>query len=421
MRLIKNGNVVFNDSVAKADILIDEGKIVDIQDELNVENVEVLNVDGLYVLPGLIDVHVHLREPGYTHKETIRTGTMAAVKGGFTTICPMPNVIPYPDNVETVKEYLKLIDENAVNNVYPYATMTKAEKGLEVVDIKEIKKLGIEIFSDDGVGVKDDAIMQEIFNQAKENDVMIVAHTEDMNYRPKGASVHLGSYTNQLGYIGIDSKCESEALKRDLDIMLKGNKYHACHISAKESVEYLREAKKKGLDVSGEVTAHHLILEDKDVKGTNFKMNPPLRSHEDRMALIKGLEDETLDFIASDHAPHTEEEKSKSMEEAPFGIVSLETSFPLLYTEFVKNEKRWSLNDLVKYMSFKPAKRFNFINKGEIAVGKDADLTIVDLEHQFTIDKNEFVSMGHNTPFDKWKVYGKIKETIVGGKTVWKG
>ncbi len=409
MRLIKNGHVVLKDEIVKADILIDE-KIVAIKEKIEEKDAEVIDATNLYVLPGLIDVHVHLREPGFSHKETIKTGTMAAIKGGFTTICAMPNVIPYPDDEKTIKEYLELIEKNALCHVYPYATMTVEEKGIEMVDFKKIKKLGIKIFSDDGVGVQDDKLMKEIFDEALKEDVMIVAHTEDMNYRPKGASMHEGEYSKQNGLIGIDSRCEYEAIRRDLGLLNKKNRYHICHMSAKESVKLLKEAKLNGYDVSGEVTTHHLLLEDKDVSGTNYKMNPPLRSHEDRLALIEGLESGVIDFIASDHAPHSESDKAKSMAEAPFGIVSLETSFAMLYTEFVK-KNRWKLNDLVSYMSYKPARRFDFENKGEIALGLDADLILVD----------EFVSMGHNTPFDKRRVYGKVIETMVNGKTVWKG
>lgn len=419
MRLIKNGHVVLKDEIVKADILIDE-KIVAIKEKIEEKDAEVIDATNLYVLPGLIDVHVHLREPGFSHKETIKTGTMAAIKGGFTTICAMPNVIPYPDDEKTIKEYLELIEKNALCHVYPYATMTVEEKGIEMVDFKKIKKLGIKIFSDDGVGVQDDKLMKEIFDEALKEDVMIVAHTEDMNYRPKGASMHEGEYSKQNGLIGIDSRCEYEAIRRDLGLLNKKNRYHICHMSAKESVKLLKEAKLNGYDVSGEVTTHHLLLEDKDVSGTNYKMNPPLRSHEDRLALIEGLESGVIDFIASDHAPHSESDKAKSMAEAPFGIVSLETSFAMLYTEFVK-KNRWKLNDLVSYMSYKPARRFNFENKGEIALGLDADLILVDLDHEFEINKDEFVSMGHNTPFDKRRVYGKVIETMVNGKTVWKG
>lgn len=421
MRLIKNGMLVLKDGIEQLDILLDNGKISQIGANINIDGAEIIDASNLYVMPGLIDVHVHLRQPGYENKETILTGSKAAAKGGFTSICAMPNVVPYPDNPETIKEYLKLIKENSIVNIYPYATMTKAEKGQEPVDFEAIKKLGINIFSDDGVGVASDEVMKEILIKAKRNDVMIVAHTEDMQYRPKGASVHLGDYTAKLGLIGIASACEYMALKRDLSLLDGENRYHACHISCMESVEALRAAKVLGYDVSGEVTAHHLLLEDKDVKGTNYKMNPPLRSHADRMALIKGLEDGSLDFIASDHAPHTAAEKAESMSEAPFGIVSLETSFAVLYTHFVKETKRWTLNQLIDWMSYKPAKRFNLSGKGELVIGGDADIVLADLKDEYQIDADTFASKGRNTPFNGVMVSAKIVETIVRGETVWKG
>ena len=419
MRLIKNGTLYYDGKLQKLDLLLNNDKIEKIGENID-EDCEIIDASGLYVLPGLIDVHVHLREPGYTYKETIKSGSMAAAKGGFTTICPMPNVIPYPDNPETIKAYLKKLQDDAIINVFPYATMTKEEKGKAIVDFAAIKKMGINIFSDDGVGVQDDEIMKEIFNRALKEDVMIVAHTEDMRYRPKGASMHLGKCSAEKHLIGIPSECESAALKRDLAIMHPQNRYHACHISAKESVAALREYKKRGYDVSGEVTAHHLLLEDKDVEGPNFKMNPPLRSHEDRMALIEGLESGALDFIASDHAPHSAEEKRESMEKAPFGIVSLETSLAVLYSEFVY-KGRWKLGQLIDWMSLKPALRFGFKNKGLIKEGYDADIILVDFDHPYKIDVNSFVSKGHNSPFDGLEVYGKVQETIVAGRTVFKG
>ena len=276
-------------------------------------------------------------------------------------------------------------------------------------------------FSDDGVGIPNDEVMASAMRKAKEEDALIAMHTEDMKYRKPGASVHDSQINRDRGYIGIPSACEAEPLKRDLDLAVEiGNKYHACHISCIESINYLKEAKKAGGNITAEVTAHHLLLEDKDVQGPMWKMNPPLRSHEDRMALVEGLENGTLDFIANDHAPHTMEEKNQSIDKAPFGIVALETSFPLLYTEFVVKEKRWTLEQLVDWMAKKPAERFG-IPAGQIKEGYLPDFVIVDLDASYTIDASKFESMGHNTPFDGWKVQGKICETIVGGQSVWKG
>ena len=421
MRLIKNGHVLVNGEFQDVDVLFDETGILEIAEQID-KDCETIEAKGLYVLPGLIDVHVHLREPGHTQKETIRTGTKAAAHGGFTSIFAMPNVIPFPDNAETMKSYKARIEKESVVHTYPYACITEQEAGKQVVDMKTLKDQGVYWFSDDGVGVASTEQMKLAMQQAKNESVMIVAHTEDMAYRKPFACVHESAINTQKGWLGIPSECESEQLIRDLALTKKiGNAYHACHISAKQSVDALEKYKAEGADISAEVTAHHLLLEDKDVHGPNWKMNPPLRSHEDRMALIEGLERGALDMIASDHAPHTKEDKDKPMEKAAFGIVSLETSFSLLYTHFVKQEKRWSLPQLVNWMSTAPAKRFGLNRAGEIKVGNQSDFMIVDLDHKTRIDVSKFESMGKNTPFDGWEVYGTVRETIVSSKTVWKG
>lgn len=421
MRLIKNGKVLIGGNIVNKDLLIDNGKIVEIADSIS-KDCEIIDAQGLTVLPGLVDVHVHFREPGHSEKETIHTGSLAAAHGGFTSVFAMPNVIPFPDDVDTIKEYQKLIESESVVHTYPYACITTEEASKEVVDMKAIKELGIHWFSDDGVGVSTAEIMKQAMEKAKENDCMIVAHTEDMSYRRPGACVHDSEVVTSKGWLGIPSACESAQLIRDLELTKEiGNAYHACHISALESVEALKKAKEEGSNVSAEVTVHHLLLEDKDVVGPNWKMNPPLRSHADRMALIEGLENGTLDFIANDHAPHTTDEKKRPMEKAPFGIVSLESAFALLYTEFVYHQKRWTLAQLVEWMSTKPAKRFGLENVGKICVGYNADLVFVDLEHESIVDVDTFESMGKNTPFNGWSVHAQVKETIVNGKTVWKG
>ena len=355
-------------------------------------------------------------------KETIKTGTRAAAAGGFTTIFAMPNVIPFPSDVETMQEYLALIEKESCVHVHPYGTITKNEAGKEVVDFKALKELGIHWFSDDGVGVADETVMKQAMMAAKEAGVLFACHTEDMNYRRPGACVHDSEVVTSKGWLGIPSACESAQLIRDIHLVEDiHNAYHTCHVSAKESVEAIRQAKAKGLDVTGEVTAHHLLLEDKDVVDQNTKMNPPLRTHKDRMSLIEGLENGALDFIANDHAPHSAEDKMKPMDKCPFGIVALETSFPLLYTEFVYKQKRWTLAQLVEWMSTKPAQRFGLNKIGKIEVGYHPDFTLVDLDHEYTIDVDSFESMGKNTPFGGWKVQAKIVETIVDSKTVWKG
>ena len=420
-RIIKNGSVLYHGKFEKLDILFDENQILKIAEKIEDDEAEVIDACGKTVLPGLIDVHVHLREPGFEAKETILTGSKAAAHGGFTSIFAMPNLNPYPDCSETMKSYLERIEKDACVHVYPYGTITKGEKGQQLSDMEDLRNLGIRWFSDDGVGVADDEVMRRAQEEVKRLECLMACHTEDMNYRAKGASVHESEYAHIRGWTGIPSECESEQLKRDLKLAEETHlRYHACHISAKQSVDALKAAKEKGLDVSGEVTAHHLLLEEADVKGPNWKMNPPLRSHEDRMSLIEALEEGTLDFIASDHAPHTRKDKDQPMASAAFGIISLETSFPLLYTEFVRRQKRWSLEQLSAWMSEKPAKRFGLDRKGCIEEGYDSDLIIIDPDTEKVIHADEFFSKGRNTPFDGYTVNCEILETIVSGRTVYR-
>lgn len=413
--LIKNAKVIVEKDVTKIqDILIENGKISRIADFIESADEEVMDLNGKLLLPGGVDVHVHLREPGYTKKETIKTGSEAALRGGYTTIMAMPNVMPFPDNVEMIQDYQKLIEKDAHVNVHPYACITKQEHGKQIADMEAIKKLGIHWFSDDGVGVQLDEKMEEAMKTAKQNEVMIVAHTEDMNYRKPGACMHEGIRNKELGLVGIPSECEYKQVERDLKLALKtGAKYHICHMSAKESVELLRKYKRLGADVSGEVTTHHLILNEMDVHNTNDKMNPPLGSKEDQVALIEGLLDGTIDFIANDHAPHMESEKQVPMDKAPFGIVALETSIPLIYTNFVK-KGIFTLEEFQAFISSKPAKRFGFETKGQIKEGYDADLICLE-EVDTTIQKKNFVSLGKNTPFDGYSVACEVCMSMVNG------
>ena len=415
MKLIHQARLL--DQETLCDVLFDENGIHKIAEHIEEEVDEVIEAKGQYLLSGLIDVHVHLREPGFSHKETIKTGTQAAAHGGFTTVMAMPNVLPYPDCAEVMKEYLQLIEKEAEVHVIPYACITKGEKSEELSDMEQLYKLGIHAFSDDGVGVKSAEMMEKAMQKAKALDAMIVAHTEDMKYRTPTACMHEGIRNKELGLVGIPSACEYSQIKRDLELAKQtGAKYHICHISAKESVELLRTYKKQGVDCSGEVTAHHLLLNEMDVQNPNHKMNPPLRSEEDRQALIAGLLDGTIDMIANDHAPHSEEEKKRGMEKAPFGIVALETAFPLLYTRFVKEEKCFSLDQLMYFMSEAPAKRFGMERKGKLAVGYDADMFLLNVEATDIIDPASFLSKGKNTPFDGWNCACRIEKTFVNGK-----
>ena len=415
--IIKNARIILQDNqTVIKDIWIEEGLIQAIEDKIEKED-EILDAHGMLVMSGGIDVHVHLREPGYTQKETIHTGTLAAAHGGYTTVMAMPNVVPSPDNVTTMKEYLALIEKEAVVKVVPYGCITKNEKGKELVDFEALKQCGITAFSDDGVGVQEDAVMEEAMKQAAQADVLLAAHTEDMRYRRPNSCIHEGIRSAQLNLVGIPSECEYKQIERDLKLAEKYHaRYHICHMSAKESVALLREYKNKGADVSGEVTAHHLLLNEMDVENENHKMNPPLRSAEDQKALIEGLKDGTIEILANDHAPHTIEYKSNGMAQSAFGIVSLETSIPLVYTELVKTGIL-TLEQFQNIISANPAKRFGFHDRGKIAVGYEADLFALE-QKTSVIDKNAFVSKGKNTPFDGRKVEGVIAWTMVHGKIV---
>lgn len=422
MKLIQQANVMIEgNNTAVKDILIDDKKIIEIADHIAQHRADcIIPAHGLYALAGLIDVHVHLREPGFEHKETIRTGSKAAARGGFTTIMAMPNVKPYPDNTEVMAMYLAKIKQDALVHVLPYGCITQKEASKQLSDMEGLSAMGIHAFSDDGVGVTTASIMKQAMEACKRVDGMIVAHTEDMQYRVPKACMHEGIRNKELGLLGIPSACEYVQFKRDLDLAKEtGCRYHVCHMSAKESVSYLKTYKELGVDCSGEVTAHHLLLNETDVQNPNYKMNPPLRGEDDRQALIQGLLDGTIDMIANDHAPHSEEEKSVGMEKAPFGIVALETAFPLLYTAFVKEKGIFTLAQLQYWMSEAPAKRFRLAGKGKLEAGYDADIILVNVTDAHSINKETFYSKGKNTPFDGITCYGWIEKTFVDGVCVY--
>ncbi|MER1999013.1 MAG: dihydroorotase [Lysinibacillus sp.] len=399
-------------------ITVENGTIVAIGAD-QPEGAEVVDGKGNFVSPGFVDVHVHLREPGFEHKETIETGTAAAARGGFTTICAMPNTKPVPDSVENIELINGLIAKSASVRVLPYGSLTKDISGEVRTDMPALKAAGAVAFSDDGVGIQLASTMYEQMKEAAKIDAIVVAHCEDNSLIYDGV-MHEGVRSEQLGLPGIPSICESVQIARDVLLAeAAGARYHVCHVSTKESVRSVREAKAAGIRVTAEVCPHHLLLEDMDIPSddANWKMNPPLRAKDDKDSLHAALLDGTIDCIATDHAPHTIEEKCCGMVGAPFGIVGFETAFPLLYTNFVKTGK-WTLKQLVEWMATKPAEIFN-LPYGKIEVGSAADFTVIDLEKELDINPEEFKSKGRNTPFTGWKAQGWPIMTIVEGKIVY--
>ncbi len=418
--ILRNGMLLTESGeLGKKDIYIENGKIAEIAETISRDADQVVDAKGRLIAPGFIDLHVHLREPGGEHKETIATGTMAAARGGFTTVAAMPNTRPVPDTKEQLEWLNKRIEETAAVRVLPYASITVRELGEELTNFAELKEAGAFAFTDDGVGVQSAGMMLEAMKTAAKLNMAIVAHCED-NTLINGGCVHEGSFSRKYGLKGIPSVCESVHIARDVLLAeAAGCHYHVCHISTEGSVRAVRDAKKAGIKVTAEVTPHHLLLTDEDIPGPdpNYKMNPPLRGEKDRQALIEGLLDGTIDFIATDHAPHTEEEKAKGMELAPFGIVGLETAFPLLYTHFVE-KGILTLKQLVDFLTVKPAETFG-LDLGRLEPGKEADLVVIDLEKSEKIDPENFLSKGKNTPFAGWDCKGWPVLTMVKGKIVW--
>ena len=363
------------------------------------------------VLPGFCDVHVHFREPGFSYKETILSGSQASAAGGYTAVCTMPNLNPVPDSKENLEKQLDLIEESALIHVYPYGAITVGQKGEELADLEGMAP-NVIAFSDDGRGVQDDEMMRNAMLRAKALGKMIVAHCE-VNSLLRGGYIHDGAYAKEHGHKGICSASEYEQIARDLRLVEEtGCKYHVCHISAKESVELIRQAKAKGLDVTCETGPHYLVMDDSFLQEDGrFKMNPPLRGREDREALVKGIQDGTIDMIATDHAPHSAEEKGKGLAGSAFGIVGIETAFSILYTYLVE-KGIITLEKLVDLLAINPRNRFG------IPMGDD--YTVWDLDREFTVDPAEFLSMGKATPFTGWKCKGQCMLTICDGKIVYK-
>ena len=363
------------------------------------------------LLPSFCDVHVHFREPGFFYKETIETGSRAAARGGYTAVCTMANLNPVPDSIEHLGEQLELIEKNAVISVYPYGAITVGERGEALADLEGMAKDAI-AFSDDGRGVQSDDMMRAAMLRAKALGKMIVAHCE-INELLRGGYIHDGAYARARGHRGICSESEYGQIARDLKLAKEtGVKYHDCHNSTKESVEIIRRAKAEGVDVTCETAPHYLILDDSDLEEDGrFKMNPPLRSREDKEALIEGLVDGTIDMIATDHAPHSAEEKARGLEKSAFGVVGLETAFPAMYTHLVKTGVI-SLERLVEVMALKPRERFG------IPMG--TEFSVWDLGEEFTVDPNAFLTKGRATPFAGMKLFGVNYLTVQNGRVVYK-
>ena len=362
------------------------------------------------ILPGFCDVHVHFREPGFSYKETILSGTRAAARGGYTAVCTMPNLNPVPDSLAHLAEQEAIIARDAQIHVYPYAAITVGEKGETLSDLEALAPRVV-AFSDDGHGVQSEAMMREAMKRARALGKLIVAHCED-NAFLRGGYIHEGAYAAAHGHKGICSESEWGQIARDLKLAEEtGCAYHVCHISTKESVQLIREAKARGVDVSCETAPHYLLLDENDLQEDGrFKMNPPLRAREDREALIEGLLDGTIDCIATDHAPHSAAEKAKGLAGSAFGIVGIETAFPLLYTYLVK-PGILSLEKLLRHLVTLPRARFGLPQGG--------DFTVWDLNADYTIDPEDFLSMGKATPFEGWHVNGKCLLTVCGGRAVY--
>lgn len=368
-------------------------------------------VENYIIVPGLCDVHVHFREPGFSYKETIASGSAAAAHGGYTAVCTMPNLSPVPDCTEHLKAQLDAIDKSAVIEVIPYGAITVGEKGEELSDMESMAD-NVCAFSDDGRGVQNDGMMREAMAKAKRLGKIIAAHCED-NSLLFGGYIHDGEYAKAHGHRGISSESEYRQIERDLRLAEEtGCAYHVCHISTKESVELIRQAKARGVDVTSETAPHYLVLCDEDMQEDGrFKMNPPLRSREDKQALIEGIKDGTIDMIATDHAPHSAEEKGRGLEKSLMGVVGLETAFPVLYTELVK-KNIITLERLVELMSFKPKERFG--------IDTGCDFAVFGIDEPYKTDPNEFLSMGRATPFAGREVFGRCLLTVHGGKAVYK-
>ena len=418
--LLKNGRLVdYKTKVdGKKDILISDEKIEKISDEINGDAYKIIDCSNLIIIPGMIDIHCHLREPGFEYKETIETGSKSAVSGGFTTICPMPNTKPTPDSAIILGEIIKRGKEEGCCNIFPYSSVTKREKGEELVDFSEMKKAGAIAFSDDGMPVVNSKLMREAIIKADEVGTFVASHCEEKSVA--SGAINRGEIADRLGVEGVYPEAEEIMAAREIVISETNNvRAHICHISTKTTKNMVRDAKKRGVKITCETCPHYFTFTVHEVlkSGTNAKMNPPLREEKDRKAIIEGLREGTIDCIVTDHAPHSEEEKKQDLSKAPNGIIGFETALSSEIMNLVDTGDI-SYLDLVKLTSYNPAQLLK-IDKGTIEEGKIADITIFDPNEEYIYKKENIVSKAKNSPFIGRKLKGKVKYTIVGGKIVY--
>lgn len=416
--VLKGGRVFSGGKSFEADVVVCGDRIAEVTPEAAIlPGDKVVDCRGRWVTAGLVDLHVHLREPGFSSKETIATGTAAAAHGGFTTVCAMPNLEPAPDSLENLRRETEIIERDAVVKVLPYATITRRRAGREIVDFAALKPY-VAAFSDDGSGVQDDDMMLAAMRAAAANDCIIAAHCE-VNSLLHGGYIHDGAYAAAHGHKGISSESEWRQIERDIKLAEQtGCRYHVCHISTKESVALIRDAKRSGVRITCETGPHYLTMCDADLREEGrFKMNPPIRSAADRDALIEGAQDGTIDVIATDHAPHTAEEKSRGLAGSAMGVAGLETSFAVIYTKLVM-AGIISPERMIELMAEAP--RSIFALGGGLAAGEKADIAVFDLGNEFTVDPATFLSKGRSTPFDGWRLHGQTILTLVDGRTAYR-
>ena len=413
--VLKGGRVFSGGKSFEADVVVCGDRIAEVTPEAAIlPGDKVVDCRGRWVTAGLVDLHVHLREPGFSSKETIATGTAAAAHGGFTTVCAMPNLEPAPDSLENLRRETAIIERDAVVKVLPYATITRRRAGREIVDFAALRPY-VAAFSDDGSGVQDDGMMLAAMRAAAANDCIIAAHCE-VNSLLHGGYIHDGAYAAAHGHKGISSESEWRQIERDIKLAEQtGCRYHVCHISTKESVALIRDAKRSGVRITCETGPHYLTMCDADLREEGrFKMNPPIRSAADRDALIEGAQDGTIDVIATDHAPHTAEEKSRGLAGSAMGVAGLETSFAVIYTKLVM-AGIISPERMIELMAEAPRRIFTL--GGGLAAGEKADIAVFDLDNEFTVDPATFLSKGRSTPFEGWRLHGQTILTLVDGRT----